>query len=102
MYIQTANGLTDAQGRPVSLPPAVRTNDTVPRYQHDSTCCTYLGGCVYDGQHYDLYYCAQGGMMPTVLARFSGHGPDYMSGWSSLLPPLVLAREMAREQGCSE
>ena len=47
----------------------------------------YLGhtclSCRFLGRHgeCDLYYCPQGGF-PTVLARWSNQGPDYLSGWS--------------------
>jgi hypothetical protein len=46
-----------------------------PRYEHDCPKCTYLGSL----QEFDIYTCPQGGN-PTIVARFSGKGPDYFSG----------------------
>lgn len=44
-----------------------------PRYEHDCATCTFLGR---DGSA-DLYFCPNG---PTVIARFSNDGSDYVSG----------------------
>lgn len=43
------------------------------RYTHDCVDCIFLG------QHneYDLYFCPN---TPTVVARYTSHGPDYASG----------------------
>lgn len=45
-----------------------------PRYTHDCEACVFFGRW----GSYDLYRCPQGGI-PTVVARFSSDGPDYMS-----------------------
>jgi hypothetical protein len=59
---------------------------TKPVYTHDCPNCTYLGTVrcretqwTY-GTRYDLYFCTQGGTIPTVLARWSDNGPDFTSG----------------------
>jgi len=46
-----------------------------PRYEHDCKVCKYLGHL----QEYDIYVCPQQGN-PTVVARFSSKGRDYLSG----------------------
>lgn len=43
------------------------------RYEHDCNNCEYLGRY----REYDLYFC---GREPTVLARYSDQGSDYISG----------------------
>ena len=50
-----------------------------PRYLHDCDKCIFLGRYT-DGtsqQECDLYVCLRN---PTVVARYSGYGPSYMSG----------------------
>ena len=52
-----------------------------PLYEHDCGRCEYLGRYEYDGDNFDLYYCAhEVGGEPTVIARWSSDGPDYTSG----------------------
>lgn len=46
------------------------------RHKHDCSNCKPLG----EFKEYDLYFCEQGVMMPTVIARFGDNGPDYFSG----------------------
>lgn len=49
----------------------------MPRYKHDCESCVYLG------QHneYDIYFCEQPMVnRPTVIARWSDEGRDYLSG----------------------
>lgn len=46
------------------------------RYQHDCDKCTFLG----EHENADLYFCPQGGLSPTVIARYSSVPPDYESG----------------------
>lgn len=46
-----------------------------PRFTHDCDRCTYLGSDL----DCDYYHCTKGSR-PTVLARYSSHGPDYESG----------------------
>lgn len=58
---------------------------TITLFEHDSDCCEYLGVHVidegpYEGK-YDLYVCVVGGFgRSTLIARYSGDGPDYYSG----------------------
>ena len=65
-----------------------------PRHEHDCSQCTFLG--YYN--EYDLYFCPQHGV-PTVIARFSSHGPDYTSGLHSQLPQLIEAENRAIIEG---
>ena len=47
-----------------------------PEFEHDCDHCKFLG-------HYDradLYFC--GKSRPTLIARWSDDGPDYISGMS--------------------
>ena len=50
-----------------------------PLHEHDCEDCKFLGN--FEDQHgrYDLYFCPQHGA-PTLIARWSSNGPDYMSG----------------------
>lgn len=83
-----------------------------PIYMHDCTKCVFLGTHEYEGVQYDLYTCDQGRNWPTVLARFSSDGPDYLSGLAvakaiekapfneaELQHPLVIAKQRAKERG---
>lgn len=47
------------------------------RYEHDD-CenCVPLG----EWEEFDLYFCTQGGRIPTVIARQSSEVGDYYSG----------------------
>lgn len=77
------------------------------RWEHDADCCTFLA-------HYrdhDLYHCLQGGLMPTVAARWSSDGPDYHSGipiaqayihQGEVDHPLAVALQLAIEKGVTE
>lgn len=66
-----------------------------PRYIHDCKECIYLG----QKDEYDLYFCNQGGLLNTVIARFGNEGPDYISGMSfSDKEPLKTAKELAKKQ----
>lgn len=48
-----------------------------PMFAHDCDHCVYMGH--YEG--HDLYFCPQeAGGEGTVIARWSGNGPDYASG----------------------
>lgn len=67
------------------------------RYKHDCENCVFLG---YE-DYYDLYFCPQG-TIPTVIARFSNDGPDYISGMPfpyQKLGPLVKAKGLAKSKG---
>ncbi len=52
-----------------------------PLYKHDCSKCEFLGSYRFIGDGYDLYFCPQHGF-PTLLARWSDDGPDYLSGFS--------------------
>jgi hypothetical protein len=69
-----------------------------PRYKHDCHECIYLG----QDKEYDLYFCPQLGTTPTVVARFSSNGPDYMSGLHAAkigeIKPLAIALNLAIER----
>lgn len=56
-------------------------------HKHDCDCCEYLGTVTAlpdafapSAIDYDLYFCAQGGIGPTVIARYGSEGPQYSSG----------------------
>ena len=68
-----------------------------PRFQHDCTICTFLG----QYNEFDLYFCPQGGRIPTVIARYGDDGPEYQSGLipASVLPELQEARKRAIDKG---
>lgn len=51
-----------------------------PQFEHDSTCCTFLGRSA-DGTH-DLYVCTKQYAKTkdsTYLARYGSNGSDYTS-----------------------
>lgn len=58
----------------VASPRHVKTKNS-PLFEHDCTCCTFLGR--FDGQ--DLYHHG-GSVETTLIARWSSDGPDYTSG----------------------
>lgn len=62
-----------------------------PLYEHDCEICTFLGST----QNADLYFCPQGGI-PTVLARYSSAGPDYISGMVFVKNNRLLAEALRR------
>ena len=52
-----------------------------PLWQHDCSRCEFVGRYLYEGEWFDLYYCAHQGIGgPTVITRFSDEGRDYSSG----------------------
>jgi hypothetical protein len=63
-----------------------------PRHRHDCQQCIFLG--IVD--HFDLYWCSQGGSMPTVIARASDEPSDYLSGWGSSMAVLMVAETLSR------
>ena len=65
------------------------------RYKHDCSDCVYLGKY----RDCDLYFCAHGGSIPTVVARYGNKGYDYISGLDSELAPLVEAKRRAEIRG---
>lgn len=72
----------------------------MPRFKHDCESCVPLGEYTDSEGSFDLYYCGQGGWMPTVIARFGDDGPDYLSGLGmTKTPSLVEAQKRAKEKG---
>ena len=74
--------------------------EDTPKFVHDCECCKFLGH--FSGQ--DLYFCPQPLFnTPTVVARWSSEGPDYMSGLGfnklSANHPLTVAKNRAIEAG---
>jgi hypothetical protein len=69
-----------------------------PKYQHDCDACTFLGQD--STGKYDLYYCPQGGILPTVIARY-GDGDNYYSGLYARfrIPVLMEAFDRAVARG---
>jgi hypothetical protein len=75
-----------------------------PLYEHDCTHCTFLGTGEYAGRAFDLYFCNQGHLLPTVIARASSDPHDYSSGLqlAAIDPVLREAYERARKAGLAE
>lgn len=48
-------------------------------HEHDCECCHYLGSDAKKTDLFDYYVCEQGGIVPTVIARY-GNAGDYASG----------------------
>jgi hypothetical protein len=77
-------------------------------FKHD--CVVGLNKCIFLGQYhhaeadnyfgiYDLYFCTQGGRLPTVIARYGDAGPEYFSGlYGTENPALLEARRRALEK----
>lgn len=68
-------------------------------YQHDCDECTYLGDVYVSGEHFDLYFCNQGGLhLPTVIARYGNEGSQYLSGLAhaDLHPALSAGKKRAK------
>ena len=64
-----------------------------PRHEHDCEKCIWLGR----HEKYDLYFCEQENLFPTVIARF-GDGGDYLSGMEFATKdcmPLFVAKNSA-------
>jgi hypothetical protein len=76
-------------------------------HTHDCDKCIFLEEFKTDEKVYDLYFCGNGGPGPTVIARFSSEGKDYLSGlqiakaFKTREPnyPLVVALKLAKEKG---
>ena len=66
------------------------------RYEHDCANCKPLG----EFDEFDLYFCEQGGVGPTVIARFGPDG-DYFSGmcFADAMPELGEAKRRAIAAG---
>lgn len=48
-------------------------------HKHDCECCHYLGSDAKNNHLFDYYVCEQGGVIPTVIARYGNEG-NYASG----------------------
>ena len=76
-----------------------------PQFEHDCDKCLFLGRHEETdpmwAKQYDLYYCANGGMPDTVIARFGDDGPEYTSGMCivGVVPPITEAHRRAIERG---
>ena len=70
-----------------------------PKYQHDCDDCVYLGLYIDGSGTYDLYFCVQGGKMPTVIARWGDEPSHNMSGLGLVLTPLKVAVNRAIQRG---
>lgn len=70
---------------------------TNQRYDHDCGACVFLG----QFGSADLYFCPQGGSIPTVIARYSSSGADYTSGIfaGNRHPDLLEAKMRATARG---
>jgi hypothetical protein len=74
----------------------------MPLYEHDCEDCHYLGSTTSDNENVDLYWHDE---QPTVIARWSSEGSDYLSGLVYLEHPGYLTgalREgylLARDRG---
>jgi hypothetical protein len=67
------------------------SENSTPLFQHDCEACKFLGR--HKGE--DLYFCHQGGL-PTVIARWSNSGPDYISGMPPAKHDVCLAEASRR------
>ena len=71
------------------------------QWKHDCDNCKFLGMF----KDYDLYFCNQGGNIPTVIARYGNEGHEYLSGISPRLTndgPLYIAKMRAIGKGFYE
>lgn len=73
------------------------TSEITPTFVHDCERCTFLG---HERRH-DLYFCTQGGIAKTIIARYGDDGPEYMSGLGlvDLEPVLMVAKQLAIKRG---
>lgn len=75
-------------------------NTNKPQFKHDCNDCKFLGRYTTpSGVACDLYFCPQGGRIPTVIARYSDEGSDYNSGLGFPMPELEEAARRAVVQG---
>jgi hypothetical protein len=72
-----------------------------PLFRHTCSACKFLGTAERDGRHFDLYFCDQGHLIPTVIARGSNQPHDYTSGMSLVAHDALLfeAFERAKRRG---
>jgi hypothetical protein len=75
--------------------------DPEPIYRHNCSRCQFLGSAEFEDRVYDLYYCRQGHLFPTVIARGSSDSHDYTSGMAlaAIDPVLREAYERAKDKG---
>lgn len=72
-----------------------------PIHEHDCSQCKFLGNYTdKEVDKGDLYFCQQGGVVPTVIFRY-GIGPDYTSGmkFAERIPSLAEAKKRATKEG---
>ena len=67
----------------------------MPQYHHSCKNCKFLG----EFETFDLYYCPQPGLQPTVLARYGNHESAYLSGIFAPILPLIEAKKRAIAAG---
>lgn len=69
----------------------------VPKWEHNCPHCQFLAQV----GTFDLYFCRQHGVRPTVLARYGSEGPQYESGLelAEHIPALARARDIAVARG---
>lgn len=60
----------------------LQTAGPQPVFEHDCDDCTFIGHVL----GHDLWICPQGGVMPTLLARWGNDGPEYQT----MAPDIVL------------
>lgn len=73
-----------------------------PVYQHDCSCCIFLGRQSTPHGEVDLYVHPDIGFSRSVIARYSSDGPEYSSGLVfsyGRIPPLTEARRRAQALG---
>ena len=63
-----------------------------PNFQHDCNECKFLGTINNNLENVDCYYCETSITGSTLIARFSGNGPDYSS------MPVNMLRELIHSQ----
>lgn len=74
----------------------VASETVVAAHKHDCNECDFLGSW---GRE-DLYFCGDSAM-PTVIARHSSDGGDYVSGMTLIayIPALAIAHSLAVQAG---
>lgn len=65
------------------------------QYKHNCDKCVYLGTF----NQFDLYYCNQEVLGPTVVARYGNLPHEYLSGLTMTDLPLLEAKKRAKERG---
>jgi len=69
------------------------------RFSHSCSCCTYLG----QWNEYDLYFCENCCIVPSVVARWGSDRADYVSGLDDatqcVTPHLREAKRRAEAMG---